>query len=122
MSVLNPVSTTEIIPRRPGEDAHGNKVFTNLPAVSVVFALGPPARAAWRAHGERYVQDGQVFVPRGTDLLGGDEVPYGDPPSPSNPNGKGRWFTIVGDARGDQDQPFTGDDFGWVVFTLAGGG
>lgn len=111
MSVINPVSTTTIVPRRPSEDEHGNKPFTDLPEVGVVFALGPPARAAWRAHGERYVQDGIVFVPRGYDLIAGDEVPHG-----------GRWFTVVGDARGDQDHPITGDDFGWVEFTLAGGG
>lgn len=111
MSVLNPVSTVTVTPRRPTEDPDGNKVFTDLPPVGVVPALDPPARAAWRSHGERYIQDGKVFVPRGTDLIAGDELTF-----------NGATFTVVGNARGDQDHPFTGEDFGWVVYTLAGGG
>lgn len=118
MAVITPVSTVTITPRRPTEDADGNKVFTGDPggpaalaSVQAVFSLSAPAKAAWRAHGERFIQDGVVFVPRGSDLIAGDEVTY-----------RGATFTVVGNARGDQDHPFTGDDFGWVVYTLAGGG
>jgi hypothetical protein len=111
MSVLNPVSTTPVPARRPTEDEHGNKVFASLGTLDAVMALGPPARQTWRAHGDRYVQDGTVFVRRGSDLKAGDEIQYG-----------GYWYTVVGQPRGDQDHPFTGDDFGWVAYTLAGGG
>lgn len=87
MPVLEPVSTTEIVPRRPTEDEHGNKSFTALPAVSVVVSLTAE----------------KVFVPRGTGLLPGDEFTY-----------NGWTYFIDSRADGDQDQPFTGDDFGWV--------
>lgn len=111
MTVLNPISTVTVTPRRPTGDPDGNKTFADLPPVPAVFSLSAPAKAAWRSHGERYIQDGVVFVPRGSDLIAGDEVTY-----------QGLTFTVIGNARGDQDQPFTGDDFGWVSYTLAGGG
>lgn len=111
MSVINPVETVSVPLKRPVEDEHGNKTFITLPAVDAVPSLQPAARQTWRAHGGRYVQDGQIFVPRGSDVKAGDEIVLG-----------GHTYVIVGGARGDQDQPFTGDDFGWVSYTLAGGG
>lgn len=69
------------------------------------------AGRSWSAHGARFVQAGEIFVRRGSDVLSGDEVIY-----------NGNTYFITGDARGDQDHPFTGEDFGWVSYTLAGGG
>lgn len=102
--------------RRPTEDADGNKTFTNLgtgspPTIQCVVALAAPAKQRWRAHEDRYIQDGQLCVPRGSDIKAGDEIQYG-----------GFWYNVVGQPLGNHDHPLTGQDFGVVVYTLSGGG
>jgi hypothetical protein len=108
--VINPAFTTAVTVKRPTEDAFGNKSFT-VTTVDAVVALSAGGKQSWRAHGERYIQGGSLFVPRGSDVMSGDQIVYG-----------GNVYSVVGAVRGDQDHPFTGDDFGWVVFGLEGGG
>lgn len=121
MSVLNPVSTVTLPHRRPTEDPDGNKVWTGdptgppaLPSLQAVVSLsaaGSGSSGNSVKGDDRFFQAATLFVPRGSDVLAGDEVVY-----------NGHAYKVIGYPRGDQDHPFTGDDFGWVVYSLAGGG
>lgn len=75
---------------------------------AVVSLDKPVARTA---SGFRYTQGGTVFLPRGLDRRNGDRFTY-----------NGVKYHLIGAARGDQDHPLTGDDFGWVAFTFEGSG
>lgn len=86
----------------PGED----DPVTNTPAV---VSLDKPRAGA--GNGPRYTQGGTVFLPRGLDRKRGDRFTH-----------NGDKYRLVGAARGDQDHPVTGDDFGWVAFSFEGSG
>ncbi|CAN5146979.1 hypothetical protein BH11ACT6_BH11ACT6_34900 [soil metagenome] len=61
--------------------------------------------------GPRYSQGGTVFLPRGIDRKRGDRFTH-----------NGVKYSLIGAARGDQDHPVTGDDFGWVTWSFEGSG
>lgn len=62
-------------------------------------------------NGPRYVQGGTVFLPRGLDRKSGDRFTH-----------NGVKYSLIGAARGDQNHPITGDDFGWVTWSFEGSG
>ena len=90
-----------------GED--GNPDWTALPATKMVVSLSTPTLLDGK--GSRFSQSGTVFVPRGYDLKHGDRLPY-----------DGVKYSVVGRPRGNHDHALTGEDFGWVAFTVTGGG
>lgn len=113
MGVLEPQATTTIKPRRPTE-TFGEETLTpeypaagSLPAIDAVVSLGAPVAGV----NGRYTQGGTVFVPRGSDLRAADKFTY-----------NGDEYRVVGKPRGDQLQPFTGDDLGWMALTIEGAG
>lgn len=87
---------TPLLYQAPGVD----EPQADTPAV---VSLDKPVLVA--GNGARYHQGGTVFVPRGLDRGHGDRFTY-----------NGTTYRLVGGARGDQDHPVTGDDFGWVAF------
>jgi hypothetical protein len=89
MSLLNPAYAPTVTFQRPALDADGNRAPTVLGDTPVV--ISDTSR--------------QVFIPRGIDRRAGDQFTY-----------NGRLYTLAGQPRGDMDQPFTGEDFGWVGF------
>lgn len=106
--VLDPAFAVPVVPERDtGSD--GNPNWTPLTETKMVMSLNAPTLVA-DSKGSRYTQSGTVCVPRGYDLKHGDRLPY-----------DGAKYTVVGRQRGNQDHPFTGDDFGWVQFTVTGG-
>ena len=108
MGLLNPAYAAPLAFQRATTDKDGNTASVDLPATPAVVALAAPGLEA--GNGPRYTQTGTVYVPRGTDRMAGDRFTY-----------QGHDYTLVGVARGDLDQPFTGSDFGWVAFTFQGG-
>lgn len=108
MGLLNLPYASPLPFERSTEDLDGNTVWSDLDPTPAVVALTTPARET--GIGPRYTQTGTVYVPRGTDRKAGDRFTY-----------QGHNYTLVGPARGDLDQPFTGDDFGWMAFTFQGG-
>jgi hypothetical protein len=66
-------------------------------------------RAAVAGSGTSYAQAGNIGVPRGSDLKIGDQFTWG-----------GNKYLLTGGPNGDMDQPFTGADFGWVLYTCIG--
>jgi len=76
-----------------------------IPDTPAVVSLSPAAVQA--GNGPRYSQGGTVFVPRELDRRHGDRFTH-----------SGTKYRLVGGARGDQDHPITGDDFGWVAFSF----
>ena len=108
MSVLNPQFAVDVTPERD-TGADGNPDWTALPATKLVMSLNAPTLLDGK--GSRFTQSGTAFIPRGYDLKHGDRLPFGDGS-----------YTVVGRPRGDHDHPFTGDDFGWVAYTVTSGG
>jgi hypothetical protein len=102
MPVINPALTTAITPQRPTEQ-FGEEDFTDLSVVGVVISLSAPSRGV----DTRFTQDGTMFAPRGADIQAADRFSY-----------QGHWFRVVGWARGDQNHPISGDDFGWMTFAI----
>lgn len=114
MALLNPQFLTSVVPQRPTDDGMGNTTWTgengvpDLPAVRVAVWLGSPSSAAGQ-RGPAWQEQAQVYVPRGSDLKSGDRIPY-----------QGLKLVLSGIAVGDQVHPFTGHDFGWMVFSVVG--
>lgn len=107
--MLAPVYGVTITPTRLTSDSLGNHTPTALaPITNAVFALDAPSADD---NSSLYSQGGDLFVPRGSDLRNGDRVTY-----------QGRTFGIVGEAQWDMDHPLTGEDFGYVVYTIRFGG
>lgn len=107
--MLTPTGVT-VIPLRNVGSAE-NPTWSNItPIDNAVFALQAPS-VITNERGYRYLQMGSVFVPRGCDLKDGDRLPY-----------QGKTFGVVGDALWDMNQPFTGDDLGYVEYTIRMGG
>lgn len=95
--------------RRPTEDADGNvPSFTDLGsyAAAVQFTGQGDVTGSGRARGEV----GLINIPRGSDIEVGDQFQWTN----------GKQYSITGGPRGDMDQIFTGDDFGWVECDFAG--
>lgn len=108
MPVLDPKFALPVTPQRDlGES--GNPDWQSLATTRMVMSLGAPNLVEGK--GSRYTQSGVVFIPRGYDLKHGDRLPY-----------NGAHYTVVGKPRGDHVHAITGDEFGWVEFTIAGGG
>lgn len=108
MPLLDPQHATAVVPQRDnGSD--GNPDWQNLPATRAVMRLDEPIPVDGK--GSRYTQKGKAFIPRGYDLKHGDRIPF-----------DGGHYTVIGRPRGNHDHPITGDDFGWVVYTVQGGG
>lgn len=108
MSLLNPPYTQALTFERPSTDVAGNATFTKLGVINGLVSLAAPGTEP--GIGARYTQSGTVFVPRGTDIRSGDRFTYQD-----------NTYTVAGVRRGDHDNPFTGDDFGWIVWSFHGG-
>lgn len=108
MPVLDPQFAVPVTPSRDF-GADGNPDWQDLAPTKLVMSLGAPRLIEGK--GSRYTQSGTAFLPRGYDIQHGDRIPY-----------DGANYTVVGKARGNQDHPITGDDFGWVQCTVTGGG
>lgn len=107
--MLTPAGVT-ISPQRP-TDNFGEPAWTPLAHITnAVVALNSPA-AVVSESGKAYTQDGSVFVPRGSDLASGDRFTH-----------QGKTYGVVGDAQWDMNHPFTGDDFGYVEYSIRLGG
>lgn len=63
------------------------------------------------ARGTVSTQSGSIFVPRGSGVADGMRFFY-----------HGTWYGIVGDERWDYLHPLTGEDQGYVEFTVRKGG
>jgi hypothetical protein len=96
-----------VTPTRAVDEA--NNTRTPIAPIDVVPALHEPQITGER--GKRFVQTGELFVRRGSDLKDGDEVPL--------PQGS---FGVIGGAQFDVDHPMTGHNFGWVKYTIRRGG
>lgn len=118
MPVLNPTFAGAVAFQRCIDEE--NNVWTDLPyqpagdtpavrKTPAVVSLDKPV--ARTGSGPRYTQGGTVFIPRGLDRRNGDRFTH-----------NGVKYHLIGAARGDQDHPFTGDDFGWVAFSFEGSG
>lgn len=114
MAFLDPQFTVQVPFERLVDEANGvwtPLTYQGLPGGAVqtatpsVVSLDKPT--AQPGNGPRYVQGGTVFVPRGADRRHGDRFTY-----------NGRRYRLIGAARGDQDHPITGDDFGWVAISF----
>lgn len=92
---------------RPTEDADGNAVWTPLADYQAAVDFSGPGIES--GSGRQDAQSGTVFVPRGSDLEIGDRFTWG--------TGK---FMLSGGPNGDMDHPMTGDDFGWVSYSIVG--
>jgi hypothetical protein len=113
MPLLNPQFTTTVVPQRPTDDGMGNTVWADLPAVqAVIWAGGHAAARSVRLstdRGPQWTAFAQVFLPRGSDVKSGDRIPY-----------QGVFYVLSGVTSGDEVHPFTGNDFGWMVFNVEG--
>lgn len=107
MGLLSPDSVPLVPFERPTEDDDGNTTWASLGNISAVVAL--VGRGLESSSGYAYAQSGSVFVLRGTDLLVGDRFTWG-----------GVFYMLAGGPGYDQVHPFTGDDFGWMVFDFIG--
>lgn len=94
-----PVAGVTITPERRVTDFGDGDYSPITPIENAVFDLDPPSSSATAVGdgdgGKPYMQDGSLFVPRGSDLKDGDRVKFQD-----------KTFGIVGDARWDMDSPF----------------
>ena len=104
MAVINPAFTTTITPKRPVEN-FGEETFADIAPIQAVISLSAPSHKGGTQ--SRFLIYGTVFVPRGSDLQSNDTFHY-----------QGFLFRVTGWARGEQLQPFTGDDFGWVSYMI----
>jgi hypothetical protein len=102
---VNPGFAATALFTRITENAYGDATSADIGQSEVVVALNKASAAAGDAGGSAQV--GAVFVPRGTDRREGDRFGY-----------NGHVYELIGHARGDQDQPFTGDDLGWMSFGI----
>lgn len=89
----------------PNKSAHGT--------AEVVFAWGAGSRSVGSfsrkgERGESAAITGQIYVARGEDLKARDRIVRSN----------GEEYVIVGHALWDQDDPFGGYDFGWMVFQV----
>lgn len=109
MAVLHPDFAVSVPFSRPAEDSFGKVTSTDLGATLAVVSIGAAATAkdTGERQGPGYTQAGIVFTPRGVDRRAGDRFTY-----------NGATYVLIGYARGDQPQPFTGDDFGWISHSI----
>lgn len=104
-------------PQRPTFDAHGNvTALTSLDSIeNAVVTLSPPAPmsdlVSQRGQGSQYTLDGILFAPRGSGLQNGDRFSY-----------QGQTYDVIGGPQWDMVHPMTGDDYGYVVYTIRWGG
>lgn len=99
-------------PELPFERPDGAGGYTSLGATAAVVALsdasaGPASMGVQTDDVTMFTQSGELYVPRGSDLRAGDRLTF-----------SARKYELMGVANWDQDQPFTGDDFGWVAFKI----
>jgi hypothetical protein len=104
MSLINPIFAPTVEFSRPTETAYGAVSFTTLGSNQTVVSLQAPADSGG---GEDFRLAGLVFTPRGLDRKHGDRFTH-----------NGQQYELFGPARGDQDQPFTGDNFGWISHAI----
>lgn len=112
--LLDPQFKTTVVPQRPTDDGLGNTTWADLPATKLAIWLGSRGMGGHSvtlggSKGPSWTEFGFVFAPRGSDLKSGDRIPY-----------QGLFYVLSGKPSGDQVHPFTGHDFGWMVFTVEG--
>lgn len=100
--LLNPIYAPTAAFTRVTEGSYGDATLTPLGSCQVVVSMAQAASSA-RAEGAGTTQIGVVFTPRSVDRQEGDRFTY-----------NGETYELMGHARGNQDHPFTGDDFGWI--------
>lgn len=111
-----PITGVTLTPRRPTFDAMGNitKLDDLEPLENCVVIVNPLPRQGGRfdAGGAQYTQTGVLYARRdGTRLRNADQVTY-----------LGRNYFVMGDPEMDTDHPLTGDDFGYVMYSVHWGG
>lgn len=100
-------------PQRPTFDDMGNvTALGDLdPIEDAVVILSPPSPMSdlvsqW-GQGSQYTLDGLLFTPRGAGMRNGDRFSY-----------QGRVYDVISDAQWDMVHPMTGDDYGYVMYTI----
>lgn len=94
------------------ERPNGAGGWTSLGTTAAVMDVsepgaGPAVMGVQTGDVTLFTQAGELFVPRGSDLRAGDRVTW-----------QGRKYELMGVPQWDQDHPFTGDSFGWMLFTV----
>lgn len=105
MPVLIADFATKVPFSRPTESAFGDMTTAALGDTPAVVSIQTGSVSL--GDGPGYTQAGVVFTPRNLDRREGDTFVY-----------NGATYVLVGARRGDHPQPFTGDDFGWVVHSI----
>jgi hypothetical protein len=112
--LLNPKFLTTVVPQRPTDDGMGNTGWVDLDPVPVALWIGSRGSGTHSvtlggAKGPSWTEFAQIFVPKDCGLQSGDRIPY-----------QGLVYVISGTPSGDQVHPFTGNDFGFMSFTVEG--
>lgn len=97
----------QVLFQRPNEDADGDPTYTDVGTFPAVIDLSGPGIES--GSGRQVAQQGIVFVPRGSAVKVGDRFAWG-----------GNTYMLTGGPDGDLEHPFTGNDFGWVSYTVVG--
>lgn len=100
-----------VTPMRTVDEA--NNVRVPIAPIDCVPVLSEPSPTNGQVteRSKRYVQTGDLYVRRGSDLRDGDEITLSQ-----------GVFGVVGDVQFDMDHPMTGMDFGWVKYAIRKGG
>lgn len=106
--ILDVPYSVDVPLRRPAVK-FGDKTWPDNPTATVSLArsLDAPVRVG---DGDATTQTGRIYVERGTDVQDGDKVtlPEGD-------------FLVTGGPQLDKEHEMTGDDFGWVRYSIERG-
>lgn len=105
MGILMAEFATKVPFSRPTESSFGDTASTSLGDTPAVVSIQTASVSL--SDGPGYSQSGVVFTPRELDRREGDTFVYNNVT-----------YVLVGARRGDHLQPFTGDDFGWVVHSI----
>lgn len=105
---LNIAGFLTLTPMRTVDEA--NNIREPVAPIDCVPVLNEPSPML-NERSKRYVQTGDLYVKRGSDLRDGDEITLSE-----------GVFGVVGGAQFDQNHPMTGTNFGWVLYAIRKGG
>lgn len=104
--------TAPFAPELPFERRDVSGAYVPLRDIQAMVVLdppsaGPPLMGVQTDDVTAFTQAGQVFVPRGSDLRGGDRLTY-----------QARKYVLMGARNWDADHPMTGVNLGWMTFNI----
>lgn len=97
-----------LTPKRTVDEA--NNIREPIAPIDCVPVLNEPTPVL-NERSKRYIQTGDLYVRRGSDLKEGDEITL--------PQGV---FGVVGGPQFDQNHAMTSTNFGWVLYAIRKGG